>query len=207
MLAPFKVGAPDRRRVPEPRTPSGGPALPLVPGRATQFVSRTPPVLPTRTTCLSLLSLVVPEELQQPTTRLHVRFYVSEGGAELFRDELNDLGLEARAAIVAAIKRRSRFEHFAREDEHVRGRVRAIRTTYDGAEYRALYALVGTHDEVLLGLHAVNKKSQKLPKRAIGRAEQRLADWQRRGEELRSAGAPKALSAKTDILQVRKGGS
>ncbi len=99
------------------------------------------------------------------------------------------------------------MEQFHHEDEHVRGRLWAMRTTYDGSEYRALYALVGTRHKVLLALHAINKKTKKLPKQIIDRADNRLADWERRGRALNPPGAAKALSAKTDIVQVRKGGS
>lgn len=119
-----------------------------------------------------------------PSSR-KVRFYKTATGAELFRSELDKLGFEAKAELVAAIRRRSRGQHLPREDEQVRGRIRSIRATYDGCEYRALYAFVGAHDEVLLALHAINKKFQRLPKAVIDRAASRLADWERHGAQLR----------------------
>lgn len=112
-----------------------------------------------------------------------VRFYRTAGGARLVEDELNALSAAARAEVMSAIGRRKRGEQFPREDEQVEGRLRAIRSTFDGCEYRLLYAFVGTHDEVLLGLELVNKKTRKLSRATIRLARSRLGDWESRGTQ------------------------
>ena len=122
------------------------------------------------------------EPARKPSTpKLRVRFYRTATGKQIVKEELLALGVAPRAAVLAAISRRSHLSHFSREDELVKGPIRSIRTTLDGNEYRVLYALVGKHDHVILGLHALNKKSKKLPPQALKTAETRLKDWEARG--------------------------
>lgn len=109
-----------------------------------------------------------------------VRLYSTSTGNQIVKDEIKALG-PGGVELISAAKRRSRGEQFSREDEQVRGRIRAIRSTYDGDEYRLLYALVGKHDQVILGLHACGKKSKKLPQKTIKLAEKRLKDWEGNG--------------------------
>jgi phage-related protein len=117
----------------------------------------------------------------QHSQRLKVRFYSTATGNRTVVNELDGLGTAARAEMISAIRRRSAGTQFLREDEHVKGRIRAIRTTCEGCEYRALYALLGAHDEVLLCVHVLNKKWRKLPRSVIKLAEKRLTDWETRG--------------------------
>jgi phage-related protein len=126
--------------------------------------------------------------VQRP--RLTVRLYHTATGRQVFKEDLDSLGAGPRAEILQAMARRRLGQQFHREDELVRDRIRAVRATYEGSEYRALYALVGRHDEVFLALHLINKKSRKLPARAIKLAENRLADWEARGQTRKRAGAP-----------------
>lgn len=119
--------------------------------------------------------------MEEHSRHLVVRFYSTAAGNRTVAKELDGFGTDARAEVISAIKRRSKGTQFPREDEHVKGRIRAIRTTFEGCEYRALYALTGAHDEVLLCVHALNKKRAKLPRSVIKLAEQRLADWEARG--------------------------
>ncbi|BCL20525.1 type II toxin-antitoxin system RelE/ParE family toxin [Streptomyces tuirus] len=90
------------------------------------------------------------------------------------------LGVNAKAAVTDAMKRLTKQEHMPYEQEHIEGRLQAVRVFYDGCTYRALYASVGNHDEVLLALHVVNKKSRKLPLAAKRKALKRLKDWESR---------------------------
>jgi phage-related protein len=141
--------------------------------------------------------------------RLTVRYFKTSTGRELFKEELDALGRDAKAELIGAIKRRRDGTHFAREEEHVVGPIHAVRTTLDGCEYRALYALLGRHDQVFLGLHALSKKSRKLPKSAIDKAQKRLAAWEEEGRRLTGArkelpGALKHISAKTDRVRNKK---
>lgn len=79
------------------------------------------------------------------------------------------------------MKRRQREAHFPREDRHLTGRIREVRVSFEGGAFRVLYATVGAHDQVLLGLHAFTKKTQKTPPAAIDKALRRLQDWEARG--------------------------
>jgi phage-related protein len=97
------------------------------------------------------------------------------------REELLALGVAARAAVAEAMKRVARNEHFAYEQEHIGGDLLAVRVFLDGCTYRVLYAREGAHDQVLLGLHAFQKKDRKLPTAARKLAERRLRDWRSRG--------------------------
>jgi phage-related protein len=111
------------------------------------------------------------------------RFYRSAAGSELARDELRELPTIAQANLTEAMKRKARGQELAREDEIIRGRLRAVRTTADGREYRALYARLGRGGEILLAVRVTEKKSKKLPKQDIDLALNRLADWEARGQE------------------------
>jgi len=128
-----------------------------------------------------------PVEQHSRQPKLTVRFYTTAAGNRTVANELDGFGTDARAEVVSAIHRRSKGTQFPREDEHVKGRIRAIRTTFEGCEYRTLYALVGVHDEVLLCVHALNKKETKLPQSVIKLAERRLADWEARGDARRTS--------------------
>lgn len=109
------------------------------------------------------------------------RHYTTADGNQVVRAELDALHVTVRAAVVEAMKRRQRGEQFPHEEERVGGRLHAVRVTVEGNEYRVLYASVGAHDQVLLGLHVLAKKSQKLPRQAREKAERRLRDWEQRG--------------------------
>lgn len=109
------------------------------------------------------------------------RFYQTSSGREIVRDELKALGVPARAAVVAAMKRHRRSELMPYEEEHLGDELHAIRVFLDGSTYRLLYAYEGTHDQVLLALHCIQKKDRKLPKRARDLARRRLRDWRARG--------------------------
>jgi phage-related protein len=91
---------------------------------------------------------------------------------------LNALPTDARAAMFEAFQRRQRGTHLPNEDEKIRKKIRAIRTSLGGRTYRAMYASVGPRDR--LCLHVFEKKSQKTPQKAIERAEKRLKDWETR---------------------------
>jgi phage-related protein len=108
------------------------------------------------------------------------RFYRTDDGREIVRDELEALPRDARATLAEALKRRERGQQLRREEEHVRGRVHAVRVTVDGQEYRALYATVAPHDEILLAVRVLAKTTRKLPKQEIDLAFQRLRTWEER---------------------------
>ena len=109
------------------------------------------------------------------------RLYWTSGGRDLVRQEINDLGRDARAAVLEAMKRHQRGELMRYEEEHIKGDLHAVRIFFNGSTYRLLYAYEGRSDQVLLGLHCLQKKDRKLPGRARVLAERRLRDWRSRG--------------------------
>ena len=109
------------------------------------------------------------------------RWYRTEAGRYLPKDELQALGPAAEAAVVEAVSRVRRGEHFHYELEQINRDLKAVRVFFDGSTYRLLFASVGAHDEVLLGLHVIQKKDARLPLQARRTAQRRLADWESRG--------------------------
>lgn len=116
------------------------------------------------------------------------RFYRTSAGATLARNEISALPVAPRAAVIEALKRRERGEHFDREDEKINAKLRAIRVFHDGMTYRVLYAQDGRQGQILLALHCLTKKKEKLPRSARELAERRLADWRRQHDQDVSAG-------------------
>lgn len=110
------------------------------------------------------------------------RHYRTAGGRQIVRDELKALGVPARAALAAAMKRHLRGELMRHEEEHLGGDLHALRVFLDGNTYRLLYAYQGKHDQVLLALHCIQKKDRKLPNQARRTAQKRLRDWRNRAE-------------------------
>ena len=69
---------------------------------------------------------------------------------------------------------------------HVRQDLYEVRATYNTKAYRILFACEGRFHHVLLALNGFQKKTQQTPQAHIKRAEQRLADWRRRGKAMRA---------------------
>ena len=113
------------------------------------------------------------------------RFYSTVAGRTPVREFLDHRLLpEAdRAEIVAAIKDVQRNGLVAAR--HLRGDLYEIRADGREAGYRILFALEGAQGQVLLGLSAFSKKTQRTPRRELELAERRLADWRSRGRRLR----------------------
>lgn len=109
------------------------------------------------------------------------RYYVTELGRPIVREEMAEFGQFAEAAILDALRRAKRGELMPYEHEHIEGDLRAIRVFLDGDTYRVLYAEEGMHDQVLLALHAHMKKDRKLSVRTKQLAARRLRDWRMRG--------------------------
>lgn len=104
-------------------------------------------------------------------------YRVASTGGEVVKKELQALEPNARAAVLQTMQMAQEGRLLPRQDETVKGsRLRALRVTHDGSEYRVLYARLKRHD-VLLALLVLNKKSSKLPTKAIRKAEGRLKDW------------------------------
>ncbi|MFD7062736.1 type II toxin-antitoxin system RelE/ParE family toxin [Streptomyces sp. NPDC059906] len=105
------------------------------------------------------------------------RFYRTRNDKDVVREDLKSLGVGARAAVLDAMKRVVKQEHMPYEQESVGNGIFAVRVFFSGCTYRLLYSPVGSHDQVFLALHVINKKDRKLPKAAKDLAIERLKDW------------------------------
>jgi phage-related protein len=73
-------------------------------------------------------------------------------------------------------------EHGTLVARHVHKDIYEVRAIYNTKAYRILFACEGRFHHVFLALGGFQKKTQQTPKAAIKVAEQRLADWRRRGK-------------------------
>ena len=68
---------------------------------------------------------------------------------------------------------------------HLQGDLYEVRADGRQATYRVLFATEGARSQVLLGLSAFSKKTQKTPSGEIALAERRLRDWRGRASPRR----------------------
>jgi phage-related protein len=112
------------------------------------------------------------------------RDYQTESGARPIKDFLLALPDEDRAAILEEMEYvRERGISVAR---HVRKDIYEVRAFYNTKAYRILFACEGRFHHVLLALEGFQKKTQQTPRVQLKLAEQRLADWRRRGKAKRT---------------------
>jgi phage-related protein len=111
------------------------------------------------------------------------RDYRTESGARPVRDFLFALPDEDRTAIL------KKMEHVrlygTSVARHLHQDIYEVRITYNTNAYRILFACEGFFSHILLSLEGFQKKTQQTPKNSIKLAEQRLADWRRRGNTKR----------------------
>jgi phage-related protein len=113
------------------------------------------------------------------------RDYRTESGARPIKDFLFALPDEDRAAILEEMEYVR--QHGTSAARHLRKDIYEVRTTYNKKTYRILFACEGHFHHILLALEGFQKKTQQTPETSIKLAEQRLADWRRRGK-IRQAG-------------------
>lgn len=112
------------------------------------------------------------------------RDYQTEGGARPVKDFLLALPDEDRAMILEEMEHVRQYgKSVAR---HLRKDIYEVRATYNKKAYRILFACEGRFNHILLSLEGFQKKSQQTPESSIKLAEQRLADWRRRGKAKRT---------------------
>jgi len=121
---------------------------------------------------------------QQSGHKRQWRDYHTAGGARPIRDFLLALPDEDRAAILEEMEHVR--QHGTTVARHVRQGIYEVRATYDTKAYRILFACEGRFQHVLLALDGFQKKTQHTPPAHIKLAEQRLADWRRRGKAMRA---------------------
>lgn len=107
------------------------------------------------------------------------RDYRTENGTRPVRDFLLTLPDGDRAAILEEMEYVR--EHGRSVARHLRGEIYEVRASYNTKAYRILFACEGRFNHILLSLEGFQKKTQKTSDTAIRLAEQRLADWRRRG--------------------------
>jgi phage-related protein len=121
---------------------------------------------------------------EQPAYKRQWRDYHTENGARPIKDFLLALPDEDRAAILEEMEYvRAHGTSVAR---HVRKDIYEVRAFYNTKAYRILFACEGRFHHVLLALEGFQKKTQQTPKAHLKLAEQRLADWRRRGKAKRA---------------------
>lgn len=110
------------------------------------------------------------------------RFYTTASGASPVRDFLTDaeLPIGDRDELLAAMK--DVQINGLRVSRHLRGDIYEVRADGQRVTYRVLFAAEGAKSQVLLGLSAFSKKTQKTPPGEIDLAERRLTDWRARGK-------------------------
>lgn len=72
-----------------------------------------------------------------------------------------------------------------RAARHLRRDIWEVRADGNRQSFRILFAAEGYYQHVLLALEGFSKKTQKTPLQKIELAEDRLADWRRRGRQPR----------------------
>ncbi len=117
---------------------------------------------------------------QQSGHKRQWRDYHTASGARPIKDFLLVLPDEDRAAVLEEMEYVR--EHGTSVARHVRQDIYEVRATYDTKAYRILFACEGRFHHVLLALNGFQKKTQQTPQAHIKLAEQRLADWRRRGK-------------------------
>ncbi len=121
---------------------------------------------------------------QQSGHKRQWRDYHTASGARPIRDFLLALPDEDRAAILEEMEHVR--QHGTTVARHVRQGIYEVRATYDTKAFRILFACEGRFHHVLLALNGFQKKTQQTPLAHIQLAEQRLADWRRRGKTSRA---------------------
>jgi len=70
--------------------------------------------------------------------------------------------------------------------KYIKKDIYEVRAIYNTRAYRILFACEGRFNQVLLSLEGFQKKTQQTPRANIKLAEQRLAEWRRRGRTKRA---------------------
>jgi phage-related protein len=120
----------------------------------------------------------------QPQYKRQWRDYQTESGARPIKDFLLALPDEDRAAVLGEMEYVR--EHGTSVARHLRQDLYEVRATYNTKAYRILFACEGCFHHVLLTLNGFQKETQHTPPAHIKLAEQRLANWRRRGKAKRA---------------------
>ncbi len=112
------------------------------------------------------------------------RDYQTESGARPIKDFLLALPEEDRATVLEEMEYVR--EHGTSVARHLRHDMYEVRAIYNTKAYHILFACEGRFHHILLALDGFQKKTQQTPQAHLKLAEQRLADWRRRGKAKRA---------------------
>lgn len=108
------------------------------------------------------------------------RHYETAGGRRPVKEFLRSLNDRDAAAVADAMKEVR--DDGLRVARHLQGDLYEVRTNGSRVAYRIVFAPQGSRSQVLLTLVALKKKTQKTPLSTIRLAQQRLRDWEKRGD-------------------------
>ncbi len=109
------------------------------------------------------------------------RLYRTAAGRSPVREFLDELTDADAAEVVAEMRVVAR--EGLRAARHLRGELYEVRATGENRIYRVIFATQGRYSQVLLALEGFDKKTQKTPAARLEVAEDRLADWKKRGRK------------------------
>lgn len=124
-------------------------------------------------------------ETPRPQLRRRWRAYKTAAGRCPVEEFIHALSDDDAAAVLEGMQEVR--EQGLRAARHLDGDIWEVRVDGDRVIYRVLFAEEGKRGRVLLSLEAFKKKTQRTPPAGITLAKRRLADWRRRGDELRAA--------------------
>lgn len=111
------------------------------------------------------------------------RFFTNARGERIVERFITEQTDADAAVIAVAMERVQRGG--VQAARHLRGEIYEVRVAGDRKQFRILFAVEGSYNQVLLALESFTKKTQKTPPEKIELAEERLAEWRRRGEGMR----------------------
>jgi phage-related protein len=111
------------------------------------------------------------------------RFYDTETGSKVARNELDALPAHGKAALAHVMKRYRVGETFPGEVKSVGRGIVELRASVGNNQYRLLFAEQGKYSQVLLAVVVFTKKTTKLPKQQHDLAVKRMKDWEQRSSE------------------------
>lgn len=111
------------------------------------------------------------------------RYYETQAGQCELDDFLDGLTDEDYASVIAEMKVVA--AEGTRAARHLDGEIYEVRASGKDVIYRVLFATEGKRKQILLGLEAFAKKTQRTPQQQIDNAKARLRDWRERGARQR----------------------
>jgi phage-related protein len=119
-----------------------------------------------------------------PLVRRRWRDYKTRSGRSPVEEFIDKLSDPDKAAVLAEME--DVRDRGLRSARHLDGDIWEVRADGNRVVYRILFAMEGSRGQILLSLEGFNKKTPRTPRSTIELAKTRLADWRRRGDQLRA---------------------